>query len=211
MNNVLITGCNGGLGQVLKNKLNKKKFKIFTHSCHSQADIKADFTTEKDIEKLKEFIFKNKINYLINNSGFYSNKSIEKISFQEINNIIKINLLAPIILSKYIYEFVLQNKISGLIVNINSLAGKYPSYPESVYCASKFGLTGFSSCLSMNQKKSNIKIIDCHIGAMKTKMTSDRENQDSLMNPEEVANFIVDIMSLKDQYILSSFELRNSK
>jgi len=211
MNNILITGGGGGLGSAFKKKLNNSQFKIFTHSCYSESDIKADFTQEKDIKKVRKFILDNKINYLINNAGLYSNKTIENISVKEINDIIKVNLLTPIILSKYIYESVKQNKTNGLIVNINSLAGKYPSYVESVYCASKFGLTGFGSCLSINQKKSNVKIIDCHIGAMKTKMTSDRENKDSLMDPEEVANFIIDILTSKTQYTLSSFELRNSK
>ena len=211
MKNILVTGCTGGLGSALKKELMNKNFKVFSHSCNNTADIQIDFTKEKDIEKIKDFIFENNICYLINNSALYSDKELQDISEQEINNIIKINLIAPIILCKYMYEFILQNNKQGFIININSLAGKYANFKESVYCASKFGLTGFSSSLSMNQKKSNIKIIDCHIGAMKTNMTNDRQNKDSIMEPEDVAKFIVERINFEDKYILSSFELRNSK
>lgn len=211
MKNILVTGCTGGLGSALKKELTNKKFKVFSHSCNNKANIQVDFTKEKEIEKIKKFIFENKISYLINNSALYLNKELQDISDEEIYKIIKTNLIAPIILSKYVYEFVLNNNEKGFIININSLAGKYANFKESIYCASKFGLTGFSSSLSINQKKSNIKIIDCHIGAMKTKMTNNRENQDSMMDPKDVAKFIVERINFKDEYILSSFELRNLK
>jgi len=211
MRNILITGCSGGLGSALKSKLINKKFKVYTHSRNGETDINADFTEDQEVEKIKKFIFDNKISYLINNSGTYCEKQIQEVSNKEINQIIKINLTTPIILSKYIYQFCLEKNIEGLIVNINSLAGKYPNFNESIYCASKFGLTGFSSCLSMNQKKSNVKVIDCHIGAMKTNMTNNRENQQSMMDPDKVADFLVDIIVRRNEYILSSFELRNNK
>jgi len=211
MRNILITGCSGGLGSALKSKLINKKFKVYTHSRNGETDINADFTEDQEVEKIKKFIFDNKISYLIINSGTYCEKQIQEVSNKEINQIIKINLTTPIILSKYIYQFCLEKNIEGLIVNINSLAGKYPNFNESIYCASKFGLTGFSSCLSMNQKKSNVKVIDCHIGAMKTNMTNNRENQQSMMDPDKVADFLVDIIVRRNEYILSSFELRNNK
>ena len=122
---------------------------------------------------------------------------------------ININLVAPIFLSKYLYSHLVKTKKSGIIVNINSLAGKYPNYLESIYCASKFGLCGFGSALSMNQKNSNIKIIDCYIGAMKTPMTQERNNHNELMSPEKISKCVFDLI-LTENYV-SSIDLRNTK
>lgn len=148
---------------------------------------------------------------MINNAGVYSDKSFIDLNEDEIYSIFQINLIAPIVLSQYVYKNLIKNNKEGLIININSLAGKYPNYDEIIYSSSKFGLTGFSSCLSMNQKKSKIKVIDCHLGAMKTNMTLNRKNHESMMQPNEIADFIVDLIDSNHQYTLSSFEIRNSK
>jgi short-subunit dehydrogenase len=207
MKNILITGSNGTFGKELIKQLKEKKHSVFTHSCNDDADIKIDFSDVKNLKKAETFIEKNKINCLINNSAIYSNKSFIEISDEEIQKIINVNLITPIILSKYFYQ---KNK-NGLIININSLAGKYPNYNEIIYCTSKFGLTGFSSCLSINQKTSNIKVIDCHLGGMKTKMTKSRDNYERMMDPCKIAKFIINLIDNQDDFVLSSFELRNVK
>lgn len=209
--NILITGSKGGLGKEICNKIRNTKHSIFQHSMSETADINCDFNNLEGVKKLEKFIKEKQINCLINNSGIYSNKEFTSLTEEEISKIININLISPILLTKYVYNNTIQNKTQGLIININSLAGKYPSYNESIYCASKFGLSGFGSSLSINQKKSNIKVIDCFVGAMKTKMTINRDNYENLMEPSEIAEFIINLIDSNHNYTISSFELRNSK
>ena len=209
--NILITGSQGGLGKEICKIIKKSDHNVFQHSRSKFADINCDFNNIEEVKKLEPFIRLNKINCLINNSGIYSNKEFTLLTEEEIFNIINVNLTAPILLTKYVYKSVVQNKGKGLIVNINSLAGKYPSYNESIYCASKFGLSGFGGSLSINQKTSNIKVIDCFIGAMKTSMTINRKNFENLLDPIEVAEFIFSLIDSCQNYTISSFELRNSK
>ena len=161
--NILITGSQGGLGKEIYKRIKNSHHNIFQHSRSKVADINCDFNNIEEVKKIESFIRINKINCLINNSGVYSNKEFTSLTEEEIFNIINVNLTAPILLTKYVYKSVVQNKNQGLIVNINSLAGKYPSYNESIYCASKFGLSGFGGSLSINQKISNIKVIDCFV------------------------------------------------
>jgi len=209
--NILLTGSQGGLGKEIYKKIKITNHRIFQHSTSKNADINCDFNDLEEVKNLEVFIKDNKINCLINNSGIYSNKEFILLTEEEIFKIININLTAPILLTKYVYNNTIQNKNKGLIININSLAGKYASYNESIYCASKFGLSGFGSSLSMNQKKSNVKIIDCFVGAMKTNMTINRDNYENLMEPSEIAQFIFNLIDSDHNYTISSFELRNLK
>jgi short-subunit dehydrogenase len=209
--NILLTGSQGTLGKEIFKRIDKSKHNLYQHSFSKNYDLKIDFSNPIEIQKAENFIKEKNINCLINNAGVYSNKNFIDLNENEIYSIFNINLIAPIILSKYLYKNLTENSKEGLIINVNSLAGKYANYDETIYSSSKFGLTGFSSCLSINQKKSKIKVIDCHLGAMKTKMTSNRKNYDSMMNPDEIANFIVDLIESNNEYIISSFEVRNSK
>lgn len=209
--NILLTGSQGTLGKEISNKINKSIHNLYLHSCSEGHDLKIDFSKTSEIEKSEKFIIEKNINCLINNAGIYSNKNFTELLEDEIYSIFNVNLIAPVILSQYVYRNLTKNNKEGLIININSLAGKYANYDEIIYSSSKFGLTGFSSSLSINQKKSKIKIIDCHLGAMKTKMTSTRKNYESMMQPNEIADFIVDLINSNNQYTVSSFEIRNSK
>ena len=114
------------------------------------------------------------------------------------------------LLSKYLYEHLLETNQAGKIININSIAGKQPNYLESVYCASKYGLAGFGASLSINQKKSKIQIIDCFVGGIKSNITKNRSNYDSLMEPSAISDFIIDLLQSKQDYTISSVDLRNN-
>lgn len=208
---ILITGSNGGLAQEIIKKIKNSNHEIYRHSTTDKCDIKVDFKNTNDIKKIKNFLIEKDINCIINNSGIYSNKNITQINETEVIEIINVNLIAPILLTKMLYTNLEEKQKGGLIININSLAGKYPNYEESVYCASKFGLSGFGASISINQKKSNVKIIDCYLGAMKTKMTKTRKNHENMIKSQDVAEFIFNLLNNENNYTISSFELRNTK
>ena len=206
---ILITGISGFLGYSLERQCIQRNITYFGHinnEAISDNYIECDFSHVFNLNIMEHFIIKNNINCLINCAGIYCSNNLVDISDDKIQSIINVNLVTPIILSKYLYTHLEKTKQQGKIININSLAGKYPNYLESIYCASKFGLTGFSSCLSINQKKSKIDIIDLHIGAMNGGITKKKENK---MNVDKVASFIIESALSKKDYIVSSAELRN--
>jgi len=212
--NVLVTGISGGLGQAFENICSSRNISVYGQANKNNKNGKyasCNFSSLTDVSKMEEYISKNNIRCLINNAGIYSDESIVDISDQRIQEIINVNLVAPMLLSKYLYKHLTLTNQSGWIININSLAGKYPNYKESVYCASKFGLSGFGTALSINQKNSKIKVIDVYTGAIKTEMTKNRENYSELMEPQEIASFIIDLISSGAQYVPSSIEIRNTK
>jgi len=210
---VLLTGAHGCLGIELAKQFLQRGIIYYSHASqkrNQKTDIVADFRNPNNLNNLKDLIISKKINCLINNAGVYCGKELLECSEEDITNTINVNLIAPIILAKYFYEGAKKNHLSGKIININSIAGRIPNYMESVYCASKFGLAGFGSSLSINQKISRIEIIDCFIGGMKSKITRNRNNYADLMAPKSVAALIADLVESRDQYVTNAIEIRSS-
>ena len=211
--NILLSGASGSLGKEFLKEFQKRNFNYYTQTNSidlGEKNILCNFSDPKNIYLIKNYIKKNNITHLINNAGVYINGELNTLTDQSVIDLININLLSPMLLSKYLYEHLIETNQSGKIININSIAGKQPNYLESVYCASKHGLAGFGASLSINQKKSKIQIIDCFVGGIKSNITKNRSNYDSLMEPSAISDFIIDLLQSKQDYTISSVDLRNN-
>jgi len=193
--NVLVTGCGSGLGESLYKLLISKNYNVVPHfkskTMNIDKQIIGDINKKETYDVIEKAIIDNDIEILINNAGVYSNNSLLDLSDEEIKNIISTNLISQILITKRFYKYC-RDKNRGLIININSLAGQLESKNENIYCASKFGLKGFSKSLQLDTIGTKIRIKDFYIGAMKTPMSIWRKDYESLLNPNEVAKFIFD-------------------
>ena len=165
--NILITGCSSGLGQALFNKVwEDDNLNPFGHYRTEDGDPHAligDITDSDFTEKLDNYIREREIDCFINNAGVYE------------GDIIDTNLGSQIRMLQVVYKYFLQ-KEKGRIININSVAGLYPSANESIYCASKFGLKGFSKSIQLEAVGTGIEVTDVYLGGVQTRMTQDRDN-----------------------------------
>ncbi|MBI4453177.1 SDR family oxidoreductase [Candidatus Woesearchaeota archaeon] len=158
--------------------------------------IKTDVTNYNDLKKivalaLKEF---GTIDILINNAGIMIIKPFEQMTRKECEYIINVNLKTLINLTHLVYPYMLK-KGKGHIINISSIAGKRPSLNKAPYCASKYGVTGFSEALALECKSKGIKVTNVCPGAMKTHLF---DNVDAkykkkyvFMDAKEVAKVLV--------------------
>ena len=153
--NILITGCSSGLGQALFNNVWEHDFlNPFGHYRTEDGEPHAligDITDPDFPEKLDNHIRKYKIDCFINNAGVYE------------GDIIDTNLASQIRILQVVYKYFLE-KERGRIININSVAGLYPSANESIYCASKFGLKGFSKSIQLEAVGTGIEVTDVYLG-----------------------------------------------
>ena len=208
MKNILITGISGSLGNELQRHFKDKKYNVFSTSSSKTANIFLDLTKIQNLKNAKKFIFANEITHLINNAGIYQNKNFTDLTDNEIQEIVNVNLISPIILSKYLYQYLLTTNKEGMIININSVAAKQPHYSEAVYAATKSGLGSFGTALSTNQKVSKIRILDCYLGAFKSKITSNREGFNNLIDSAEIAETICNLITTNSKGTVTSFEYR---
>jgi short-subunit dehydrogenase len=86
------------------------------------------------------------VHVLVNNAGIESTFSYHRLATEEIERVIAVNLIAPMLLTRLVLPGMLARR-EGHIVNIASLAGKQgPAFNEP-YAASKAGLIGFTQSL----------------------------------------------------------------
>lgn len=202
MPTVIITGASGGLGTALTVAFGANGYGMILQ-CNSRdvpkeihsltkekVDVvKGDLRLFAVMDQLGDLAKQRKADILINNAAEYFNQSFDQITDCDIRRLIDVNLITPMLLTRRVWE-VFQENGSGMIININSLAGKDGGKGESLYCASKHGLSGFSKALQFDGTKDNVRVIDVFIGGMKTGMTSWRSDQDKLIDPIEVATVI---------------------
>lgn len=199
---VLITGSSKGLGRSLALVFARNNYNVIIHGRNRkrleeveqgvkewnvECDvIQGHLSESRTIEKLAEIAWEKRIDVLINNAGVHSKSPIAEVRDVEIREVIETNLIAPMLLIKRV-SWMFKLEWGGIIININSMAGKEPNFIEPVYCASKHGLRGFTSSL---QWHTNVRVIDVYPGAMKTDMSKGREDFNNLIEPDEVASAI---------------------
>lgn len=94
---------------------------------------------------------------LINNAGVEHASSYERIGIANIAEVVSVNLLAPMILSRLLLPS-MTRRGEGHIVNISSLSGLIGTPYEEAYAASKHGLVGFSRSLRVSLRSDGHRV-----------------------------------------------------
>lgn len=119
------------------------------------------------------------IDILINNAGIVVWKSLKEQSFEDIENEARTNLEGLIKMTRECLPH-----IKEAIINISSGAGKSAYAGLSTYCATKFGIRGFTQALARELR--GIRVISVNPGSTATRMTGY-----SGTKPEKVAEIIL--------------------
>jgi len=208
MSRVLITGSSRGIGKslattfstgghglILHGRDEKSLLKIKLELSTSDIDceiVVGDLLETTTIDNLRNIAEKGGVDILINNAGVYLNKPFLETTMDEFREVFEINFMSVVYLTHSLMPIMASNG-SGLIININSLAGKSGSNGESAYCASKHALRGFSSSIQFDATKYGIRVIDVYLGAVQTDMTKGRKDQEKFILPEDVAKSIFNV------------------
>lgn len=103
---------------------------------------------------------------VVHNAGLVLRKSLEEVSTEEYESLLRLNLLAPIQITKALLPAM---KIAqhGHIIFIASVAGKVPLPGGCIYAASKFGLRGFASSLLGEVRNDGIRVSTIYPGSVR--------------------------------------------
>lgn len=159
---VLLTGASGGLGTLMTRAFADLKVKLALVA-HPGADLNvlkeevknraekviAVSSDLRDAVQRREMLQEIRkelgpIDILINNAGIEFTSRYHDLSEENICDVLKVNLEAPMILSRLVLPDMLEKK-RGHIVNISSLAGKGGPAFQEPYSASKAGLISFTA------------------------------------------------------------------
>lgn len=207
MKNIVLTGASDGLGKEFALKCLKDEEINIIAICRTKPNYKCDFiktdlTDEKSIEntcnKIKEKY--NKIDALINCAGVPGVQKLENVTYDVLDNLMKINVLAPIYLTTQLITLIKESEAD--ILNVGSTIGTKAGYTDQIsYTTSKWAIRGTSYNLQLELKKYNCRVIQFNVGGMNTRMHTkwtgkEIEHPEEWMNPSDIADLMLHILKL---------------
>jgi len=189
----IVTGYSSGIGKAICERLESEGFEVIRLSSRLE--------DRQNLEKEIKGILKNtEINFLINCAGVGVFEPHEELNSKEIEDIIAINLTAPILLSNLVLRSL--KKTKGNIINITSIEATRHSKFSALYTATKSGLRDFSLALFEEVRKSGVKVTSINpdmtmtpfFDNLKFKPSSKEENH---LLASEVADAVFEVLSSK--------------
>jgi len=211
---VLVTGAAGGIGSALVAALlDAEAHVLLSGRDHSalqrvvarvdkelsrSAIFAADLSKPQDRSALCSFAsrWRGGIDIVINNAGVADFALLQRQSAESIQAALTTNLLAPIDLCRQLVPY-LELRDEAHIVNIGSVFGHIGFAANSVYCATKFGLRGFSEALRRELAETKIRVHYFAPRATHTKLNHSAVDDmnatlgNACDDPEDVARAIV--------------------
>ena len=224
--NIIVTGASGGIGNSIIEKLTAAGANLLASGTKIEKleKLKSKFSKIKilkfDIsqsDKIEDFIEEatselgGKLDCVINNAGITQDNLAIRMSLDEWDKVIKVNLTSTFLLSKFAIKKMLKNK-SGKIINITSVVGHTGNLGQANYTASKAGIIAMSKTLSLEYAKKNINVNCISPGFIKTEMTDKIDEKfkeiiiskipaSRLGEPEDIANAVLFLASNQSDYI----------
>jgi len=224
--NIIVTGASGGIGNAIIKKLSEAGANILASGTRIEKleELKKNFEGLKILnfdvsqsDKIEEFIEKatnelgGSLDGMINNAGITQDNLAIRMSLDEWQKVININLTSTFLMSKFAIKKMLKNK-SGKIINITSVVGHTGNLGQANYTASKAGIVAMSKSLAIEYAKKNINVNCISPGFIQTAMTDkiDEKFKEVIISkipsarlgqPEDIANAVLFLSSEQSDYI----------
>ncbi len=150
--------------KLIESNLSKKELKIKGY--------KSDASKYKEAELLVNSVIKDfgKIDILVNNAGITKDNLLMRMSEDDFNEVLDINLNSVFNMTKAVLREFLKNR-GGSIINISSVVGLKGNAGQSNYSASKAGIIGFTKSVALELGSRNIRSNVVAPGFIETEMT----------------------------------------
>ncbi len=227
---VLITGASRGIGHGIAMEFAKQGANVaftFNASVEAAKELEkelegfgvkakgyqsnaADFDAAQELVKevLNDF---GSLEVLINNAGITKDNLLMRISEEDFDKVIEVNLKSVFNLTKAVIRPMMKQR-QGSIINMSSVVGVKGNAGQANYAASKAGILGFTKSVALELGSRNIRCNAIAPGFIETEMTAklDQKTVDEWRkaiplkrggSPEDVANACVFLASDMSAYI----------
>lgn len=174
--------------------------------------VKCDISEEADVAQLFDKVLKQqgRIDAVVNNAGLLRDNMIWKMSVEDFDYVIKINLRGTWLMCREAAKIMKEQK-SGRIVNITSRAW-LGNMGQSNYSASKAGIIGITRVLALELGKHNVTVNAVAPGLIDTPMTQalpedvrlkliNAQPTKSIGQPDDVAGIVTFLVSPGSKFI----------
>lgn len=217
MRNVIVTGGSRGLGLGMVRVLSSAGYNVVAIARQESAELTAlmngagrasvhfrscDLSVTADIAGFVKALRREfgAFHGLVNNAGLGTGGLLASMPDAQIDRLVRLNTMAPIVLTKYIVRYMMADG-AGRVVNVSSIVSFTGYSGLSVYSATKSSLVGFTRSLAREVGKVGITVNAVAPGFVDTEMTESLEGEQRakimrrsalgrLVSVEDVANAV---------------------
>jgi len=217
MRNVIVTGASRGLGLAITRRLVAEGFRVIAVARRESDALRGEIDAAPpgalafapfdlgEIDAMPGFVAALKKQHgapygLVNNAGLGTEGLLANMHNSQIEELLRINVTAPIILTKYVVRQMMAGD-GGRVVNISSIIASTGYNGLSAYGASKAALIGFTKSLAREVGRLGIIVNAVAPGFIATEMTAALQDDDRarimaraalrrLAEPADVANAV---------------------
>lgn len=207
MRKALITGGSRGIGKAIASKFKEQGYEVVTPT-RAELDLSDSTSIENYIQKNQNIYF----DVIVNNAGCNDINTIENVTDEEINNMVSVNLIAPIRLLRGFVPQMKEHKY-GRIVNIASIWAVVSKSGRCIYSATKNGIHGVTNTLAVELAEDNILVNTVCPGFTLTELTRKNNTPEEIdlisaeipmkrmAEPEEIAEVVYFLCSEQNTYL----------
>lgn len=177
----------------------------------STVGVHADVTRAADVELLvqKTQTSLGPIDILVNNAGTGYFGPVQEASEANWDGVLDTNLKGVFLTTKAVAPGMIERG-GGHIINIASLAGRNAFAGGSVYCASKWGLLGFTYCAAEDLRAHGIRVSAICPGSVATEFGGPHsgKNADKMLKPDDIAHAVAMLVTQSPQSFISDLSMR---
>jgi 3-oxoacyl-[acyl-carrier protein] reductase len=189
MRNVMITGGSRGLGLAMARELARAGYRVIAVARSVSAELSAareslDSATGaiefrpcdlSELDQIAPLVRSVRQEFgpifgLINNAGLGTSGLLSNMRDHEVQRLIQLNTVSPILLSKYVVRSMMAQR-DGRIINLSSIVASTGYSGLSVYSATKASLIGFTRSLAREVGQLGITVNALAPGFVATEMT----------------------------------------
>ncbi len=151
-----------------------------------------------------------RIDSLLNCAGIGILKAAQSITPADLDTLLDVNLKGSFYASQFAAAIMREQK-SGHIINFPGVLGKHPMAMAAGYCASKFGVVGFTKCMADELKRFGVRFTLMFLGGIDSPFwdnVSLKVQRDKMIDLDSVATMLEHVLALPPSIVPAEINLQ---
>ena len=223
----IVTGAGRGIGRAVAVELGRLGMRVVLVSrTRSELEetsaevpgsmvLPADLRVESEVQQAFERAERHlgPADVLVNSAGVYHFGEVTESVLDDFDRVIDTNLKGTFLTCRFVLPH-MKERQRGHIINIASIAGKVGSAGRALYCASKFGVVGFSEALYQEVREQGVRVSVLCPGSTNTTFSpkeTEGKSRERMLQPGDVAHAVRMLVAQEPNSFISEVVMRPTR